>query len=427
MAAAPDLPAGLELRPVTEPEFDRFHLAVERTFLSDVNEHDRERERAIFEFDRSLAVWDGADPVATIAAYSLEMTLPGGPRRVAGVSQVSVQPTHRRRGLLRTLMTTGLAGLRERGQEAVAALWATEPGIYGRFGYGAANSVVSVTVRRGEGAFGYGAPEATGALRLGEPGAERAAMQAVLEAVRPTRVGLFARDDRWWDNRTSDPDARRARAGSSPLMAVVHDSDGGPDGSTGPDGYALYSTAARWDDWVPRGTVDVREIVAHTPAAANSLWRYLLDTDLVAELTAWNLPLDSPLLHLMADARRARPTVRDNLHVRLVDLPRALSERSYTAPVDVVLEVSDRSAPWNAGRWRVSGGPGGGACAPTTDRADLALDVRELGAAHLGGVSLGALARAGLVQEHRPGAVAAAAQAWMLPADAPVPWCPMVF
>lgn len=419
MAPTPALPDGLELRPVAPAEFDRFHLAVERTFLSDVNEHDRERERAIFEFDRSLAVWDGDDPVATIAAYSLELTLPGGPRPVAGVSQVSVQPTHRRRGLLRSLMTTGLADLHERGREAVAALWATEPGIYGRFGYGSANRVASVTVRRGEGGFGYGAPEATGRVRLGEPLVERPALQAVLEAVRPHRVGLFARDDRWWDNRTFDPEARRE--GSSPLMAVVHEGDDGP------DGYALYSTAARWDDWVPRGTVDVREIVAATPAAANALWRYLLDTDLVAELRAWNLPLDSPLLHLIADPRRARPTVRDNLHVRLVDLPRALSERSYAVDVDVVLEVADRTAPWNAGRWRVSGGPDGGTCAPTTDAADLSLDVRELGAAHLGGTTLGELARAGLVVEHRPGALAAAARAWVLPPEQPAPWCPMVF
>jgi predicted acetyltransferase len=413
------LPDGLTLRPVTPPEFARFHLAVERTFLSDVNEHDREREQAIFEFDRSLAVWDGAEPVATIAAYSLEMTLPGGPRPVAGVSQVSVQPTYRRRGLLRTLMTQGLADLHERGREAVAALWATEPGIYGRFGYGSANRVTSVTVRRGEGAFGYGAPEATGRLRLGEPGAERPALQAVLEAVRPHQVGLFARDDRWWDNRTFDPESRRA--GSSPLMVVVHEGDDGP------EGYALYSTAARWDDWVPRGTVDVREILTRTPQAATALWRYLLDTDLVAELQAWNLPLDSPLLHLVADARRARPVVRDNLHVRLVDLPRALAERSYAADVDVVLAVRDRTAPWNDGRWRVSGGPGGGTCAATTDPADLSLDVRELGAVHLGGTTLGELARAGLVQEHRAGAVAASARAWALPADQPAPWCPMVF
>jgi predicted acetyltransferase len=417
--AAPALPDGLVLRPVTPPEFDRFHLAVERTFLSDVNEHDRERERAIFEFDRSLAVWDGADPVATIAAYSLEMTLPGGPRPVAGVSQVSVQPTHRRRGLLRTLMTTGLADLHERGREAVAALWATEPGIYGRFGYGSANRVASVTVRRGEGGFGFGAPEASGRVRLGDPASERPALQTVLEAVRPGRVGLFARDDRWWDNRIFDPEERRA--GSSPLLAVVHEGDDGP------DGYALYSTAARWDNWVPRGTVEVREIVAHTPAAANTLWRYLLDTDLVAELQAWNLPLDSPLLQLMADPRRARPTLRDNLHVRLVDLPRALAERSYATEVDVVLAVEDRTAPWNAGRWRVSAGPDGATCTATPDAADLTLDVRELGAAHLGGTTLGELARAGLVHEHRRGTVATAARAWVLPAEQPAPWCPMVF
>ena len=129
----------------------------------------------------------------------------------------------------------------------------------------------------------------------------------------------------------------------------------------------------------------------------------------------------------MADARRARPTVRDNLHVRLVDLPRALSERSYASEVDVVLEVTDRSAPWNAGRWRVSAGAGGATCSATSDAAELSLDVRELGAAHLGGTTLGELARAGLVLEHRPGALAAAARAWVLPPEQPAPWCPMVF
>ena len=55
---------------------------------------------------------------------------------------------------------------------------------------------------------------------------------------------------------------------------------------------------------------------------------------------------------------------------------------------------------------------------------DVALDVRELGAAYLGGTRLGALAAAGLVAELRPGALGplSTAMTWD-----PAPWCPMIF
>ena len=54
----------------------------------------------------------------------------------------------------------------------------------------------------------------------------------------------------------------------------------------------------------------------------------------------------------------------------------------------------------------------------------MALDVTELGAAYLGGTTLGALAAAGLVTELRPGAVRqlSAAMSWD-----PAPWCPVNF
>ena len=66
--------------------------------------------------------------------------------------------------------------------------------------------------------------------------------------------------------------------------------------------------------------------------------------------------------------------------------------------------------------------PGAGAAglpaevSATAAAADLTLDVRDLAAAYLGGRSLAALARAGLVTEHRPGALrgASAAFGWPL-------------
>ena len=141
-------------------------------------------------------------------------------------------------------------------------------------------------------------------------------------------------------------------------------------------------------------------------------------------------PVDDPLLYQLADPRRTRPKLNDNLWVRIVDLPRALAGRRYSCPVDVVLEVRDEILPANAGRWRLStttAAPGGGlaaSCVPASSPADLALDVTELGAAYLGGTRLGALAGSGLVAELRPGATRqlSAALTWD-----PAPWCPMVF
>jgi predicted acetyltransferase len=93
--------------------------------------------------------------------------------------------------------------------------------------------------------------------------------------------------------------------------------------------------------------------------------------------------------------------------------------------VDVVLEVTDALLPANAGRWRLrADGYGSVACERADEAADLVIDVRELGAAYLGGTRLGTLAAAGLIREIRPGALArlSAAMTWD-----PAPWCPQIF
>jgi predicted acetyltransferase len=190
----------------------------------------------------------------------------------------------------------------------------------------------------------------------------------------------------------------------------------------------LYATRERWDDatGLPDGQLTVRELIAADPAAGAALWQNLLDRDLIASVIAELRPADDPVLHQLLDQRRARERLADGLWVRVIDLAAALSGRAYSGPVDVVLEVSDALLPANAGRWRLrAAGPDGGAvCERTQQPADLALDVRELGAAYLGGTRLGTLAQAGLVRELTPGALTplSAAMTWD-----PPPWCPRIF
>ena len=105
-----------------------------------------------------------------------------------------------------------------------------------------------------------------------------------------------------------------------------------------------------------------------------------------------------------------------------MDVPTALGARRYPTRADVVLDIVDELIPRNAGRWHLTGGPEGAGCVRTDAPADLRLDVRELGAAYLGSVSLTAQAAAGLVQVHDGAALLRAATAFGWPVAASCTW-----
>jgi len=418
------------IRPVSSDEFDGFHAVDMHAFNSSpLTGEDRERDVARIEFDRTLAAFDGPVQVGTAGAYSFQLTVPGSRTLpAAGVTWVAVLPSHRRRGVLTSLMRRQLADIRERG-EPVAVLWASEATIYPRYGYGRAMWHADLTLYRGEGALARQVPVDGGLrLRIAEPAAVRPELAKVYEAVLASRPGFIARNEAWWQSAVFDPVDERQ--GASPLHCVLAEDDGGP------RGYALYSGVNSWDaeTALPDGVVTVRELVCADPAASASVSADLLGRDLITEFRLRRRPVDDPLLYQLADPRRARPRLKDALWARIIDVPGALAGRRYSAPVDTVIDVRDNLVPSNAGRWRLTTAEPAAAdrngleasCVPAAASApaDLALDIAELGAAYLGGTPLGALAGAGLVAEQRAGAVRklSAAMSWD-----PAPWCPIRF
>jgi predicted acetyltransferase len=408
------------IRPVTPDEFDSFLLMDQHAFHgSPVTPEDRAQTLTRFEFDRSLGAFDGSQLVGGTAIFSFRLRVPGAEVPAAGVSWVSVLPTHRRRGILRSLMRQQLADIRDRG-EALAVLWAAEAVIYGRYGYGPATWTHAYTIRRGEGALAVDAPaDPALRLRLTEVEQARAELGKVYEAMFETRPGYFRRNDAWWDRYLADPPTQRH--GQSPLRCVLAEDDAGP------RGYSLYSARGGWDEdsFLPEGSITVRELAATDPAASAALWGDLLSRDLTNELHARLRPVDDPVQFQLADPRRLRTVVSDALWARITDLPAALTQRRYACPVDVVLDVRDRVLPDNAGRWRLRVDETGQvSCDPVDADADVSLDIAALSAAYLGGTRLGALAAAGRVSQLRAGALGqlSAAMAWD-----PAPWCPVIF
>ncbi|WP_283137859.1 GNAT family N-acetyltransferase [Rhizohabitans arisaemae] len=390
------------IRPVQAEEWPAFAAVDVEAFNIEGDETEGALFSAMQEFDRTLVAFDGSAPVGGTALYSLRMAVPGGVREVAGVTAVAVDPSHRRRGILRSLMTRQLTDLHE-GGEAVAALYASESPIYRRYGYGVASHELSYRIpTRGSTAYVRDAPDDPGLrVRLLRPGKVDEARQDLAkvhaEAV-PLRPGRYERTEARWNSRLSDGESRRR--GSGPLRGVIVED------ATGPRGYALFRIKDGWDSHgVPDCELTLVDLVALDPAAYAVTWRQLLDRDLVSTVVAQG-PVDDPLTRLLAEPRHLHSTWSDELWVRLVDVDRALGMRAYAAPVDVVIDVTDPVCPWNERRFRLSGDRSGGTCTPTGDPADLTVPVQALGSAYLGGESLGSYHTAGLVSEHRPGAVA---------------------
>jgi predicted acetyltransferase len=370
-----------------------------------------ERVGMVVELDVRLGAYDDDAIVGAAGSYGFSMTVPGGVAvETAGLTMVGVIPTHRRRGILRALMREHLDRAHARGQ-VMSALFASEGPIYGRFGFGLATVAGDIDLPREHTAFVGPAAPACQARLLGEREA-LAALPPIWERVRLDTPGMLSRSPGWWRaRRVWDPEA--FRGGRGPLQRVLLSRDGRP------CAYALYRFAygVSHRELPP---LEVVEAIGDTPEATRALWRYLLDLDLVTSFRMMQLPTDHPLFFLLADPRRLSMKLRDAVWVRLVDVGAALSRRGYGAGGPLVIAVEDALCPWNTGRYRLADGVATRTEAP----ADLAMDVAELSAAYLGGVTFTALASAGRVREQTAGALE---RGDALFRGARLPWCPETF
>ncbi len=417
-STAPHL-AEPQLKHLTDATFKDFHAAISRGFQEAPRPETLELDREVFENTRMFGFKVGRRWVSTCGDFARRLTVPGGAAvPTAAVTVVTVHPPYRRRGLLTAMMKHQLEQVAKRG-EPLAALWASESLIYGRFGYGPATTraVLTGTSRR----LSY-LPGVAVSGSVDEVTREEFLRVApgLHEAMRPDRPGTMVRDENVWEFAVFDQ--AFARRGSSEIRYVLH-----YDAVGDADGFATYRFKEQFDE-EPEGDVRIKEVWAEDPAAYASLWRYLLDLDLARTFHWWSAPVDEPLRHLVADARAVVTSLTDNLYVRLVEVQAALGARKYAAGVDLVIEVDDPLLPENSGRYRIvtDGDPEGSSAevSRVTTAPDLSMGILELGSIYLGGVPLTDLHRVRRVTEHTTGAVAAASTAfgWHR-----APWCPDMF
>jgi predicted acetyltransferase len=400
----------LVLRNPTEAEFARFVAPLSIAFNEERNDAAIENDRRTIELDRFLGVLDGDDVVGCGGAYSFRLTVPGGEVGAAGITAVGVLPSHRRRGILRQMMTWLFAQARERG-EPVAILWASEAAIYQRFGYGPGTVQTNLEVLKDKVRF-IRPVDQPGRVRIVDLDEAVERFPQVYEATRRATPGAVDRTVARWRYETL-ADAEWMRHGNGAKVRAIYEVDGVP------RGYTIYRTRGDWDQAGPKGVVTVLEVCALDPIVEQAIWEWIVGIDLIATIKSWRGPAPHPLQLMVTEPRRLGTTVTDGTWLRILDLPAALEARAFRGSGTIVVDVTDAECPWNAGRWRlVVEGDGAVGSASVTAAADsvapdLTLDISDLAAVYLGAYRVADLARAGRIRECRPGAVAAANDLFM--------------
>jgi predicted acetyltransferase len=401
----------------TVRDLDEFRSAVAvigHYFGWEPTAEDAEQYSRLLLAERLHCVFDGSTIVAGAGVLPLELTIPGGLATCAGVTVVGVLPSHRRRGLLTRLMRAQLLDVRERG-EPLAALWASEETIYGRYGYGLSSLVLKAAAKRQTAGLRADLSPRAGRMRLIDHDEALRVLPPLYDKIRRRTVGFLGRHRDWWELRTLD-DRPERRRGAGPLNRALLEIDGRP------AGYAIYrikqegSGTSSWHK-----TVRVLAAFGVDRVATREIWRFLLEIDWTDEVEAWLLPLDHPLLQLTARVNELQANVLDGLWMRLVDVGAALEARAYASDGRVTLEVTaDPLFPENVGCWTIDGG----GVHRSPRRPDVRLDVQALASAYLGGFTFAQLAAGERVEEAKRNGLARADALFATPT---APWCPENF
>jgi len=357
---------------------------------------DVETATKLIEPDRAHVVYAAGQVVGAAGAYSHELAVPLGVVRAAGVCQVAVLPTHRRRGILSKLMQAQLADIHRRG-EAVACLWTSEEPIYRRFGYGMASQRISVEIDATAARKMRNAPERQGKVRLIERERAYDEIAPIYARIWQKHPGMFFRSEDWWRcSRLPD---------QGQFQAVWEDS-----------AYALYRINLTGID---SGELRVVEALADSVEGTREIWRFLLEIDRIKVISAFSLPVDHPLILMLEEPRKMNMRIADSLWIRIVDLKAALNGRAL-GEGSVLVQITDSLLPHNEGVWKI----GREGVVRVSTAPEILVDISDLGSVYLSGFTFTELAGAGRAQERVPGAIRRADRVFSWDCK---PWCPELF
>lgn len=371
-------------------------------FYGDPTPERVETQKRLLPPEWTVGAFDGGRCVATVRTMPLARRMDGASMGFGAVGPVACLSAHRRQGHVGALLRLSLEKMRERGQ-VMSGLFTPHDALYQRFGW-----------ERAEGKQRYRFNPKDISLRLrGVRGTltevgvdEWPRLDAMYRRWAERRNGPLQRVELWW--RESVLTERWPV--TKPRQAIVWTNAAGED-----QGYAVYvnRALAREGGWEPQ-SIWVRDFVALSPEAYLGLWDHLLTHDIAREIV-FEAPLDDIFRQLATDPFKVHVSIDEGgPMLRIVDVERALALRPYCGdrPLSFSMNVSDTSAPWNDGAWRVEAAAGRMSAERCGDAPDIELGVNALAALFTGFIRPEVAAVSAFVKVNRPEAMEAIAAAF---------------
>ena len=405
----------IEIRPVTEDDFDRVHFLLAYSFTADRSHEGRERMKHVEAIGSTIALYEDGQMAACLRILPLRMFIHSASIPLGGMSSVACLPEHRRKGYVGQLLRHALTVMREQGQP-LSSLYTPHVSLYRRYGWMIASSALHYSFNAKDIALANPAQPEGYAYRVTTE-EEWPTVAEVYRRFAAPRNGYLDRDEHWWKEaffRRLYDEKRRLND-----VAVWANGEGQPRGYL-----AYHSARERRSDGPPIDRVALQEFVALDGAAYRGLLRYLLTHDLAEEIT-WFGPVDEPFTVAIDEPGRVKREHHYGFMLRIVDLEKAVAARPPAAEAPegaFTVHIADPSAPWNQGLWRIEcsgpAGRGGRLAATRADgTADLSTDAAAFAAMYNGYLRPSEAARSGLAEVSDPKAAALADR--ILAADYP--------
>lgn len=379
----------VEIREITVDEVREFRSAMFQTFASDLIDTPERAENfhALMSMGDATAAFDDGRIVGTFGTRTFPLTVPGGDTiSMAGTTMVSVMATHRRRGLMTAMMRDHLAKAIDRGSP-VAGLWASEVPIYGRFGYGVATYATETEFHGNEVTLPAGRQDLE--LRYVDAAEAARLLPPAYDTFRSTVAGMLGRSSDWWTRRALFDDDASAEGASRRRILVASDGDT-------VTGYVLYRQKTIWERAVPKGTVVVEEMAATDDGTRQRLWHFISKIDLCPNVKFEFVPVDDPVFLEVDDPRKMTRQTNDAVWLRILDVPTALTARTYEIDGALTLQVDDTFLD-HGGTWDLDVANGTARCDPSTREPHVRLTIDALANLYLGAPGVDTLNRTGRI------------------------------
>lgn len=327
--------------------------------------------------------------------------------KMAGITNVSTPPEHRRHGYLRQLLLATLAEERENGYN-VSGLYPFEFPFYRKFGYELASATQEVAISVA--ALAQFKTQTKGRWKK----ANADDWQKFKELYDTSCVGKFGRNTReqevWW--------RRRIFILLQNGVAKNNEAYLWYDEAGKARAYIVFSYKNLAKDWDRE--IIIRDMVWLDEAARHEIFAFFANQDSQALKIWFSTEPGDEILSRLSDPRQAELKLQPGYMLRLVDVKGALAERSWPEEAcgKISIAVKDDTMEWNDNQtyqMEIEAGKASVKTTQGTDSAGLSCDVRTLAQLYAGYLTIQTAVRLNKLVVHNPAELKLAGQIFSPP------------